>query len=522
MNQLIKKYHIKNDELSKNVVIICCPWLFQNQVEFKSQNLGLAYVGNFIKECGHNILKYIDPMMFGGEDVKQKIECNNYNIYRFGHGDEWIIDKIPDNVDYIFINAPFTDSRLALYPLCNKIKKVMPHIRIVIGGILATSSPLEVIRNCGIDIVVKGEGEIASARILREDNLSEIPGIAYKIGIDVVENDGLAEKVYDINCLPGLSDVSFIPIGEYIKWSPRGNRADITLSYITSRGCPFSCNFCSVPTNKQALRELDTDRVIHEIDFFIDEYKINHLEIEDDNFTFNHDHSRPIVNHIAELRENGVDISLSFPNGVMIYSLDKDDILGFKKAGVEIVYLPVESGDIKNLILMNKPYAFEHLDKSLEVARWCKEVGIESGAFFIIGYPGGRVKSFKYRDFILSHYKNDIIDYNDDSLLVMGEDQKSFEKTFQFMKKIKAQGVSFITPLIATPYPSTNLYNVCSENSWFRHEDDINRIVTISYQDLKEEFINISTPWCSNSDIYDRWQMVRDNFDIKNNVIKEK
>ena len=50
----------------------------------------------------------------------------------------------------------------------------------------------------------------------------------------------------------------------------------------------------------------------------------------------------------------------------------------------------LKNGELKNLICMNKPAATEHLDKTLEVAKWCKEAKLDSGSFFILGYPGGK------------------------------------------------------------------------------------------------------------------------------------
>jgi radical SAM superfamily enzyme YgiQ (UPF0313 family) len=505
----------------KNATMISCPWIFQEYVEFRSQNMGLAYVGGFLEECGHKIIKYIDPMINGGDTIKTALFNDAHSMYRFGLSDQDIVNAIPKDTEYILINAPFTDSKFVLYPLCEAIKETCPDMIIIVGGVLATSLSIEIIKNSKVDIVVKGEGEISSAKILGGCKLSDIDGVVYKKNGVIYESKHNSEQFLDINELPLLKDGGFRPIEEYIKWSPRGNKADRTFSYITSRGCPFNCNFCSIPEKNQRWRSFSTKRVIQEIDYVIENYGINHIEIEDDNFTLKPDHSRPVLKYIADLRSSGVDITLSFPNGVMTKTLQREDVSAFKAAGVDILYLAVESGDKKNLILMNKSEPFKHLDNVLRVTEWCNEEDIKSGSFFILGYPGGIVSNLKYKEFILEHYHDDIIARENDDLVVRGETEESFLKTFDFMKKMKGAGVDFITPLIATPYPATNLYDVCKKFSWFRNNDTLNMLTTISYNNLQKDNINIETPWCSAEDAFNRWKMVAEYFPVKHNVIKE-
>ena len=252
----------------------------------------------------------------------------------------------------------------------------------------------------------------------------------------------------------------------------------------------------------------------------IENYGVTHVEIEDDNFTLKGTHSLPILKYFKKLRDDGYPIKLSFPNGVMIDRLDKEHIFAMKEAGTEMIYLPVESGELKNLISMNKPVATEHLEKTLQVAKWCAEADLDAGSFFIIGYPGGRVLKKGFQEIVREKYADSIIEENSGSMWIKGEDEQSFMATVEYAKKLVEAGVKFVTPLIATPYPGTALYEICEKFDWLRRPDHLKMVTTISYQDPKVEFINIETPWCSAEEAFERFEYLTNLFKIRHNVIK--
>ena len=111
-----KEHQFKSHFKSKNVTLLACPWVFQGEPEFQSQQLGLAYIGSYLIECGHNVVKYIDPMLNNGHTKSTPIQTEYQTIYRVGISDEEIINQIPNDCEYILINAPFTDSRFVFYP----------------------------------------------------------------------------------------------------------------------------------------------------------------------------------------------------------------------------------------------------------------------------------------------------------------------------------------------------------------------------------------------------------------------
>ena len=521
----------------KKVVLIACPWTFFDHVEFRSQQLGLGYVGAYFLQFGHVISAFIDPMIDGGETVKVSMETKYQTTNRFGHSDEWIVSRIPQDTDIIGINAPFTDSRIVLYPLIKKIKAVFPDTPVVVGGILATTLPRQVITESGADIVVKGEGEVAFSRILNGHPLDKIPGLVFKRADGSIFESPLRSeqlKIIDLIPPPGYD---FRPMEEYVKWSPRGNQADRTLSIISSRGCPFTCEFCSIPEKGQLWRPFTPERVLQEIKMAIEKWGVNHIEFEDDNFTLQEPRALAVLEYLRGLRRQGNDFLCTFPNGIMIDKMTENLAVLLKEAGTEIIYLPVESGDLRTLLAMDKPMAEKHLEKTLQVAKWCVDAGLHVSCFFIVAYPGGRLsKKYLHNPDMLSRYKNHLIkssgeffgegesvsDYIKEGreLFMRGEDEESFQTSIAFCKKLLALGVQGITPLIATPYPGTEMYEICARFGWLAFDDDREVLTTVSYAAVNPGRIQINTPWCSQQEAYDRWREMMDMFPTYHNVRK--
>lgn len=498
----------------KKIALVASPWVFDDGVEFQSQQLGLGYVGAYAVKFGHQIVAFVDPMVDGGYKIKVPLQTKYRRTNRFGHPDSEVVRRIPEDVDLIGLNTPFTDSRLTAYPLINAIKDAFPDVPLVVGGILATTLPPQVLEESKADIVVKGEGEIAFARIANGEPLDKIPGLVFRQSEGTVcENPLRSEQLKSIDSIPPPG-YHFRPMTEYASWSPRGDRGRRTLSIISSRGCPFTCEFCSIPEKGQRWRPFTPERILGEIDMCIEKYGINHIEFEDDNFTLVEERAVPILQHLAKLRSRGYPLECSFPNGIMIDRMSRDLAFLMKDAGTDIAYLPVESGDTRVLIAMEKPNAEGHLDKTREIARYCVEAGLFVSCFFIVAYPGGAVNRKKYAK---PEYEPHLI-RDGDRVYMRGEDEESFEKTLNFCRELRAIGVQGITPLIATPYPGTELYHVCDTFGWLAFPDAKDVVTTVSYAHMKPEYVQIETPYCSQKRAYERWQEMVEMFPAFHNV----
>jgi radical SAM superfamily enzyme YgiQ (UPF0313 family) len=128
---------------------------------------------------------------------------------------------------------------------------------VVMGGTHTSFMPEEGMQHA--DFVVRGEGEFAFQELVdaiqRGEGLEQIQNLTYRTEGGQIASNPERPKI------PNL-DVNPIPDYRLIEgWKPGG-----VVSIATSRGCPFSCTFCSVPgMYGHAFRTHSIDRVLEEL-----------------------------------------------------------------------------------------------------------------------------------------------------------------------------------------------------------------------------------------------------------------
>ena len=148
-------------------------------------------------------------------------------------------------------------SRIAHVSVALKI--IAPQLTIVWGGPEAGLAPEETLReNSGVDIVVRGEGEVTFADLVRHlcerKDLRTVPGIAYRDGDGVVVT-AERERVISLDQFPSPYLAGTIDPKE----EPEGNHM-LLEGY---RECPFRCGYCVYPGKP---RFFSMDRVRREIE----------------------------------------------------------------------------------------------------------------------------------------------------------------------------------------------------------------------------------------------------------------
>lgn len=169
---------------------------------------------------------------------------------------------------------------------------------VVWGGIHASLLPEQTLKNQYIDIIVKGEGEITFKELVeaieRKKTLKGIKSIWYKKKGKIKKNQD--RPFLDLNQIPDFP-YHLIKIKDYIRLTKFGKTLDLE----TSRGCPNKCTFCyNFAFNKLHWRPLTSDNVIKKIQYITDNFKIDHIEIIDDNFFVNLKRSFEIIKRIKK------------------------------------------------------------------------------------------------------------------------------------------------------------------------------------------------------------------------------
>jgi anaerobic magnesium-protoporphyrin IX monomethyl ester cyclase len=157
-----------------------------------------------------------------------------------------------------------------------------------------------------------------------------------------------------------------------------------TTAIMTSRGCPFECDFCSRPVFGNKFRSRSASNVADEIEEVI-ALGYNRIWFADDCFTLNRQRLIQICDEIIKRR-----LKIDWECLSRVDTLDSDTADKMKQAGCVRMFFGIESGNDSILKIMNKQITTK---QAYAATQLCKKKGIKAGAFFILGYPGENDKT---------------------------------------------------------------------------------------------------------------------------------
>lgn len=149
-------------------------------------------------------------------------------------------------------------------------------------------------------------------------------------------------------------------------------------SVMTSRGCPYKCDFCSKPVFGDVFRARSAANVVDEIEDVLS-YGYESIFFQDDCFTLD---ERRVFNICEEILRRGLNLNWECLSRVDAINLDL--LSKMKQAGCRRVFFGIESGNNDVLKIMNKQLTIEQAKRAVELTA---SSGLKTGAFFILGYP---------------------------------------------------------------------------------------------------------------------------------------
>jgi anaerobic magnesium-protoporphyrin IX monomethyl ester cyclase len=267
------------------------------------------------------------------------------------------------------------------YPVARRMLRVCkafdPHIFTVIGGPHVTFDADEtLLRSPWIDAVVIGEGErtlVELASAVREGRgIHHVPGIAYASEGNVVKTPTRA-LIEDLDQLP-LPARELLPVARY-------RALGTTCTVITSRGCPYSCIFCSGHRMfGPKVRFRNSGLVVDEIERLQRDFGLAKVNIVDDTFTVNRRHAEAVCEEM--LRRN---LKMRWSVFARVDGISADLARLMNRAGCEWVLFGVESGDEGILRTIKKGITPEQVQCAVKTVT---EAGINVFNSFILGLPG--------------------------------------------------------------------------------------------------------------------------------------
>jgi radical SAM superfamily enzyme YgiQ (UPF0313 family) len=236
----------------------------------------------------------------------------------------------------------------------------------------------------GADYVVIGEGEITLGQLLSSldgvsglADLGDISGLAYKNG-DGTLRTGRRRLIENLDDLP-FPAYDLIDVERYLEtW--RVNNGYSSMHIMTSRGCPFDCQWCSHAVFGRSFRQRSVENVISQTRYLQRTYGPEHLAILDDTFALD---KKWMETWCDEVSKQG--LSIPFRCFSRVDTIDHDSLLKLKSAGCRHIYLGVESGSQRILDLMHKGTTVKQIRTA---SQGVKAAGIDLGFFIMFAYPG--------------------------------------------------------------------------------------------------------------------------------------
>ncbi len=267
------------------------------------------------------------------------------------------------------------------YPIARRMLKVCkdfnPQTFTVIGGPHVTFALEDtLLRSPWINAIVIGEGErtlVELARVVGEGkNIHRVTGIAFAEGDTVVKTAAKA-RVENLDQLP-LPARQLLPMARY---RALGTPCTVT----TSRGCPYSCIFCSGRRMfGPKVRFRSPGAVVDEIEQLQRDFGFAKINIVDDTFTLKHDHTRAVCEEM--LRRN---LNIKWSVFARVDRISEELAQLMNRAGCEWMLFGVESADEEILKTIKKGITPEGVKRGVKIA---SEAGINVFNSFILGLPG--------------------------------------------------------------------------------------------------------------------------------------
>ena len=265
-----------------------------------------------------------------------------------------------------------------------------PHTKLLVaGGPLPSCDPKVFMDD--FDVVVVGEGERTMVELVQAHETGSekaaIAGIAYR---DSQNDEGMKRDKDEGIMLTlarafaaNLDDIPFparelLPNERYIQYGQQKFGHGKT-TVMTTRGCPFQCEFCSNAVFGVSYRERSAANVVDEVEQALS-LGYDYIHFADDVFTFN---KKRLLEICAEIKRRG--LSFKWECLGRVDSITPELAFAMKTAGCSRVFFGIESGNDEVLRLMNKRITVEQARSAVTAAH---EAGLNVGAFFIVCYPG--------------------------------------------------------------------------------------------------------------------------------------
>lgn len=289
----------------------------------------------------------------------------------------------------------------------------------------------------GAHYVLIGEGERTLVELMdaltgrSEEDLPSIRGLAYREPDGMIRKTPPREFIRDLDQLP-FPAWDLVDMRDY-EHAWRSAHGYFSMNLVTTRGCPYHCNWCAKPIYGQRYNVRSPENVVAEMKLLKETFHPDHVEFADDIFGL-----RPgWIERFADLVHEH-DTQIPFKCLLRADLVKEDTVAALQRAGCRTVWMGAESGSQKILDAMDKGTRVEQIYTATERLH---RAGIQVGFFLQFGYRG--------------------------------EDRRDIEKTLQMVRDCRPDdiGISVSYPLPGTGFFEQVRQELGEKQNWLDSDD---------------------------------------------------
>lgn len=394
--------------------------------------LGTLYAAAYLREHGYNVALFDSMLAREASEIVPLLLLHRPRVVVF----------YEDSFNWL--------SKMCLTRMRAACFEMMKHVRAQLGAnvpIIVAGSDVtdhrEIYFEHGADFALLGEGEISLLELIDKllgkssRALEQIAGVA-------LPSDGVTiprgfQKNLDVFPFPAWD---LLEAEKYrAAWKKKHGYYSVNL--VTTRGCPFRCNWCAKPIYGDRYNSRSPENVVEEMLWLRKNFRPDHIWFADDIFGL-----KPgWVERFSEAVQ-AAQVATPFKIQARVDLLHEEAVAGLKKAGCKTAWVGAESGSQKVLDAMDKGTTVEQIYAT--TAR-LKRHGIEVCFFLQFGYPG--------------------------------ETEEDIEKTIKMVRDCEPDDIGIS---VSYPLPGTRFYekvkNEMSDKHNWEHSDDLALMFRGEYQ----------------------------------------
>jgi len=408
------------------VVLATAPVITEKKFRYPTTYppLGILYIASYLRNFDSETdIKIIDGSFLNKKDFLRSIEKEN-----------------PDLMGLSFTTLDCENAE----KISRSIKNELPNVLLVAGGPHPTAMPENTLRNGAFDLAVVGEGEDTFKEIVqnfrdrkRRKKINKIKGLSF-LRNGKFFFTGVRNPIENLDFLP-FPARGLINIKDYHGYYLQKNWPDT--NFLSSRGCPFNCIFCSNPVWRPYKPRIRTPtNILKELAILKQEYKVKELFDYCDEFNFNQKNAIEICDAIR-----GSKLDITFKTHVRADNVSNKFASSMGKAGYWLALMGMESSSDCVLRGINKGISIRQI---IQACKKLKKYDIKVGAYFMafnVWLEGNKVRH---------------------------ESIKDVKRTVDFIKYLKKNKLINFTHFgMATPMPGSKLYDIAKNYGLIKSED---------------------------------------------------